>query len=239
MTRDAAQKPRIGVVPMIDYPDDQYITAYLEALRGAGADPTVLPSTADEAEVSALVGEYDGFVFTGGADVDPKLYGEEPFEGVVPSSERDEREGLLLQKILEADKPLLGICRGIQLINVLLGGDLYQDIPTQCPSETVHNMKPPYDHTVHSVKVEKDSPLYRLLGVEELAVSSLHHQAVRKAAPCLSVMARSEDGLIEGLRMPEKKFVWLIQWHPEFTYKDDENSRKIFAAFVKAAEQVG
>ena len=129
---------------------------------------------------------------------------------------------------------MLGICRGIQFLNVYLGGTLYQDLPTEHPSAAEHHQKPPYDAPVHSVTLVPARPLYQLLGKYELAVNSLHHQAIRKLAPTLQVMALSEDGIPEAICLPGKKFVWAVQWHPEFSFPVNADSRKIFAAFVGA-----
>ena len=132
---------------------------------------------------------------------------------------------------------MLGICRGIQFFNACLGGTLYQDLPTEHPSEVAHVMRPPYDQTVHSVALLPGTPLAALLGRAELGVNSYHHQAIKVLAPGLVEMARSEDGLVEAVYLPDKSFVWAVQWHPEFSFRTDENSRKIFSAFVAAASK--
>ena len=131
-------------------------------------------------------------------------------------------------------KPLLGICRGIQFLNVHLGGTLYQDLPAEHPSAANHHQTPPYDAPVHSVTLTAGSPLCALLGKDTLAVNSLHHQAIKTLAPGLAAMAVSEDGLTEAVCLPDKRFVWAVQWHPEFSFRVNEDSRKIFKAFVGA-----
>ena len=120
-------------------------------------------------------------------------------------------------------------------MNAALGGSLYQDLPTQKPSPLEHHQKPPYDKPIHEVVIERKSPLYELLKMERLQVNSYHHQGVKEVSEKLKVMARSTDGLVESVYMPKKKFVWATQWHPEFSYKVDENSRKIFEYFIKSA----
>ena len=140
----------------------------------------------------------------------------------------------MFQRVLELDKPILGICRGIQLINALMGGSLYQDLDEEHPSNTKHHQSPPYDIPCHKVSIQKESPLYELLQTEELSVNSYHHQAVKKLAPNLSAMAYSTDGLVEAVYAPEKRYVWALQWHPEFSFLKDRNSKKIFESFVKA-----
>ena len=144
-------------------------------------------------------------------------------------------ETIVLQKVIEKDIPNLGICRGIQFINAALGGTLYQDLPTQFSSDTEHHQMPPYDVPVHAVDIMRDTPLYQCLNKSVIRVNSYHHQAVKKTASALKPMAVSEDGLIEGLYMPDHRFLWAIQWHPEFSYQNDDNSRKIFETFIKAS----
>ena len=146
-------------------------------------------------------------------------------------------ESIVLNIAMETDKPSLGICRGIQFINAALGGTLYQDIPLQHPSETNHHGHAPYDQPVHFVEVITDSPLYACLKTEILPVNSYHHQAVKNVAKGLEVMAAAPDGIVEALYKPDQHFLWAVQWHPEFSYKTDENSRRIFSAFVDAMKR--
>ncbi len=230
-------KPIIGVMPLWDEEKDSIwmLPGYLDGLLQAGGLPIMFPFTQDEQDLEQLAGVCDGFLFTGGHDVCPELYHETPMEGLVDSCrKRDNMEGIVLRKALERDKPLLGICRGIQFINAFLGGSLYQDLPTQHPSETEHHQPRPYDQPIHDVTLADGSPLYRCLGTDRLPVNSCHHQAVKKLAPALEAMAFSPDGLIEAVCMPGKKFLWAVQWHPEFSYRTDAHSRRIFSAFVES-----
>ena len=149
---------------------------------------------------------------------------------------RDAMERRILAYALAEDKPVLGICRGIQFINAALGGTLYQDLPSQHPSDTVHRQPPPYERPVHNVAVCADTPLHRCLGVSALPVNSLHHQAVKDLAPGLEPMAAAPDGVIEALYRPGSRFLWAVQWHPEYSFRAEEASRKIFRAFVAAME---
>ena len=232
------KKAVIGVTPLWDRDRDScwMLPGYLEGLELAGALPITLSLTEDAGGISQLVSLCDGFLFTGGQDVSPELYGEKPCVtcGEI-CAKRDTFEQRLFTQALEQDKPMLGICRGIQFFNACLGGTLYQDLPTEYPSEVAHVMRPPYDQTVHSVALLPGTPLSALLGMAELGVNSYHHQAIKILAPGLGEMARSEDGLVEAVYMPNKSFVWAVQWHPEFSFRTDENSRKIFSAFVAAA----
>lgn len=234
------KKPLVGVVPLVDEGRESYwmLPGYFEGLRNAGALPVMLPLTAEKEELEQLVETMDGFLLTGGHDVDPALYGEKPLPQCgQPCTQRDEMESQLVKMALAKDKPMLGICRGIQFLNAVLGGTLYQDLPTQRPSELRHQQTPPYDQPIHSVDLVPGQPLAELLGTSELAVNSYHHQGVKDLAPGLEIMARAKDGLVEGIRVPDKKFVWAVQWHPEFSWKTQEASRKIFSAFVKAMEE--
>ena len=213
------------------------LPGYLEGLEQAGAIPIVLPLPEDLDDLPQLVSLCDGLLFTGGQDVSPALYGEAPKPTcgeVCPA--RDRMEQTLLHLALERDLPVLGICRGIQFLNAVLGGTLYQDLPTEYPFQTQHHMPPPYDRAVHTVTLQPGTPLAELLGTEHIGVNSYHHQAVKTLAPCLTEMAWSEDGLIEAVCLPGKRFVWAVQWHPEFSFRVDEHSRKIFGAFVAAAK---
>ena len=228
-------KPLVGVMPLWDDEKDSLwmLPGYLEGLQEAGATPVILSLTEDREEIEHLVDICDGILLTGGHDVDPSVYGEEALNGTVLCCKaRDNMERLVLEDAMQKDKPILGICRGIQLINALLGGTLYQDLPTQHPSDIDHHQTPPYDVPVHDVFIKKDSPLYDCLGSDRISVNSYHHQAVKDVAPCLEVMAESEDGIVEALYKPSYSFLWAVQWHPEFSYKKDGNSRKIFKAFV-------
>ena len=231
------KKPVIGIVPLVDRERESYwmLPGYMEGISQAGGIPVMLPLTRDEETVRTLSETLDGFVLPGGQDVSPEVYGRPKLpECTELCEERDWMEEMLLAAALELDKPVLGICRGIQLINAALGGTLNQDIPAFCPSEVDHHQKPPYDAPVHSVKIETDSPLYGALGAEEIRVNSCHHQGIEELAGELRPMATAQDGLIEAVQLPGKKFVWAVQWHPEFSWKTDENSRKLFRAFVEA-----
>lgn len=231
------KKPMIGLVALYDENKESYwmLPGYMTGLLEAGAIPVMMPLTDDRETICRLVDRLDGFLLTGGHDINPAFYGEEPAKvcGIL-CEERDRMEAVLLKEALRADKPVFGICRGIQFLNTYLGGTLYQDLPSLRPGGLEHHMEPPYDVPVHEVTVEKDSPLYEILGQESLPVNSYHHQAIKKLAPGLNAMACASDGLVEAVYMPERSFVMAVQWHPEFSWKTDVNSRKLFRAFVEA-----
>lgn len=234
------KKPVIGVVPLVDYQRESYwmLPGYLGGIEAAGGLPLVLPLTSDEAALRQLLGMCDGLLITGGQDVGPDVYGvDDPQARALigeTSPERDAMEAALLPMAIAADVPVLGICRGIQVINALLGGTLWQDLPMQMPFIVEHHGHAPYDVPVHAVDVLPDTPLAACVGAGELAVNSYHHEAVREVAPELTVMARAEDGIVEAVWRPASRFLWAVQWHPEFAYKVDEPSRRIFSAFVAA-----
>lgn len=232
------KKPLIGVLPLVDTERNSFwmLPGYFHGIEQAGGLPVMLPLTTEEASLQQLVRTMDGFLFTGGQDVSPELYGEAKGAHCGPClPQRDEMEKKLLELALGADKPLLGICRGIQLLNAAMGGTLYQHLPTEHPSDVRHFQSPPYDVPVHKVRVGIGSPLHWGLGVEELNVTSYHHQGIRDLAPSLTPMAWAEDGLVEAVCLPTVRFAWAVQWHPEFTYQTDEDSRDLFKALVKAA----
>lgn len=227
---------KIGIVPLWDSEKDSLwmLPGYMEGVIAAGGLPVMMPLTSNTQIIEQLAGEFDGFLFTGGQDVSPELYNEEKSERCGECCEaRDKMESLLFTEVLSRDKPVFGICRGIQLINALLGGTLYQDIPSQHPesSSITHRQCPPYDIPSHIVNIYHNTPLHALLGKDTINVNSYHHQAIKDLSPQLNAMASAEDGLVEAVYMPNRKFVWAVQWHPEYSPKDT-SSQQLFSAFV-------
>jgi putative glutamine amidotransferase len=225
--------PIIGVTPLWDAERKSVwmLPDYLDGIRAAGGLPVVLPIEMTEKDAEQMVETCDGFLFTGGQDVAPELYGEKVAPSVVSSAERDKSETLLLSKALQADKAILGICRGLQFINVFLGGTLWQDLPSEHPSEIVHRQGKPYDAPMHKVKLNGD--LQTLLGKDIIEVNTLHHQAAKDLGNDLTTMAVAPDGIIEAVKMVGKRFVWAVQWHPEYMFKTNPDSLAIFSCFVK------
>ena len=205
---------------------------YLDGIKAAGGLPIVLPLDLSDEDANRIVETCNGFLFTGGQDVSPSLYGMKDATGTIVSSpERDQLESLLLSKVLEADKPILGICRGLQFINAFLGGTLWQDLPSQHPSEIVHRQGKPYGVPTHQVQLSGD--LQTLLGKDFLEVNTLHHQAVMYLGNGLIPMAVAPDGVIEAAQLMGKRFVWAVQWHPEYLFRTDKDSLAIFSHFVE------
>ena len=228
-------KPIVGVMPLYDYEKESVwmLPGYLNGLIEAGAAPFIFPLTDDEKVLYPLLEKTDALLFTGGQDVSPSLYGEAArYKNVSTSKERDREEEKVLSYAIERDMPVLGICRGIQFLNVFLGGTLYQDLPSEHEGVN-HCQKPPYDVPCHKNKIIPGTPLYDLLGRDEISVNSYHHQAIKKLSPLLLPEALSEDSLTEAVYMPGKRYVHAVQWHPEFSYKTDEASKKIFCEFVR------
>ena len=228
------KSPIIGVTPLWDAERKSVwmLPDYLDGIKAAGGLPIVLPLEMTENDADQIVATCDGFLFTGGQDVAPELYGTKDATGTVVSSlERDKLETLLLEKALQADKPILGICRGFQFFNAFLGGTLWQDLPLQHPSEIVHKQGKPYNAPTHQVTLSGD--LKTLLGKETLEVNTLHHQAVKDLGNDLVPMALAPDGIIEAAQMTGRRFVWAVQWHPEYLFKTDPDSLTIFKHFVK------
>ena len=225
--------PIIGVTPLWDAERKSVwmLPDYLDGIRAAGGLPVVLPIEMTEKDAEQMVETCDGFLFTGGQDVAPELYGEKVAPSIVSSPERDKLETLLLSKALQADKAILGICRGLQFINVFLGGTLWQDLPSEHPSEIVHRQGKPYDAPTHKVKLNGD--LQTLLGKDIIEVNTLHHQAIKDLGNDLTAMAVAPDGIIEAVKTLNKRFVWAIQWHPEYMFKTNPDSLAIFSCFVK------
>lgn len=232
------RKPVIGICPLYDEKKESYwmLPGYMKMLEGAGAVPMMMPLSVDPAVLEFFLTTCDAFLIPGGQDVSPAVYHQEKLEfcGVnVP--ERDEMDAIVLREAIRMDKPVLGVCRGHQLMNAVLGGTLYQDLPAQFGETVCHRMMPPYDTVAHEVELVAGTPLADLLSVETMGVNSRHHQAIRDLAPCLKPMAVAADGLVEAVYHPGCRFVWGLQWHPEHAWLVSEENRKIVAAFVKAA----
>lgn len=236
------RKPLIGLTPYHDT-DNQDIKmrpTYLRALKAAGAIPVVMPLEASKDDLLQLTDELDGFLFAGGPDVHPFLFGEETREGCGNvSKERDQMELTLLPLILALGKPVLGICRGIQVLNIGLGGDIWQDIPSQVKRDfpVAHSQPFYYNMPSHTVTLSDDSLLSSIAGKSELKVNSMHHQAVREVAPGLIATAWSPDQLVEAIEMPGYPFFLGVQWHPEYLWEKDDVALRMFQTFVDACRK--
>ena len=232
-------RPIIGLIPLYDDEKDSFwmLPGYMKAVEVCGGVPIMLPLTTDEEELNSAYELCDGILFTGGHDVSPFEYGAIRSDKCGKTCEpRDFMEGYLLDKCIADDKPLLGICRGIQFINAHLGGTLYQDLPSEHNIKINHHMSPPYDKIAHKVDVSEGTHLSAIIGAGTHGVNSYHHQAIKKLAPMLVSSAVSEDNLVEAIEIIGHKFGLAVQWHPEFSYHNNEDSRKVVQAFINACK---
>lgn len=211
--------------------------SYIRALEGAGASPILIPITDQESTLRSILNLLDGLLLCGGVDVDPVHFGEPPHPKLGEiDAPRDWVELTITRWALAEKLPILGICRGIQVLNVACGGPLWQDIESQAPDALPHQYVSgnPYSHLSHPVKIEPNSLLSRILGEHELMVNSLHHQAVKTAGQGLVASAHSPDGLIEGVDSSTGNWVVGVQWHPEWLLENVPAMKKLFAEFALA-----
>jgi len=245
------RRPIILVTPCRrDAPEDRDASSefvkenYLNAILRSGGIPVIVAFGTKEDDLRGLANIAGGLLLPGGADVDPLLYGEAVSEKCGQlASERDELECSLLRIFLELKKPVIGICRGSQIINTVLGGTLYQDIKSEFPSGLCHSdpklsTAEQYEKDAHEVSVKEESFLYSILGTSKITVNSAHHQAVKKIGEGLRLSATASDGIIEGVESEnmEERFILGIQWHPEALLDSHTEQRKIFEKFIEATK---
>jgi putative glutamine amidotransferase len=214
-------------------------SSYVRAIISAGGAPFLIPIEARDDVLRILFEQADAILLPGGGDIASHFLGETPhpsLSDVQPA--RDELELTLARWGLEEGKPLLGICRGIQVMNVAAGGSLCQDIASECPAASRHDYFSggdyPRDFLAHPVAIEPGSRLGAVLGADHLSVNSLHHQALKEVPPAYRVVARSPDGIIEGIEALRHPFAIGVQWHPEELVASHEAARRLFLAFVAA-----
>jgi putative glutamine amidotransferase len=219
---------------------------YQRAILDEGGIPVIMPATVDPERIAECVRRCDGVMLTGGEDIDPRLYRDRMPKSLrakvtttPDGGRRDYRELLLLREALRQGKPLLGICRGHQLVNVGLGGTLYADLPTEKPGKITHRQMEKRCEVVHEVRLTPESMLAKITVKPTLGVNSTHHQGVARVAPVLQVSARSPDGIVEGLELNREADNWLpflltVQFHPERLVDRYPEHRAIFRAFTEA-----
>ncbi len=227
-------RPLIGITSVykVDNQNNSVSTtvnfAYVKAVAENGGVPLVLPTISGEEILQRYVQELDGLVLVGGADIPPSAYGEQPHETVkVMPMQRFIFDRKLISLWLSSGKPLLGVCLGMQFTNVVSGGSLIQDVPSQVGTEVTHRRK------YHRVRIEPASSLAELLDAQEVLVYSNHHQAVDKLGKKLKVIAHAEDGVIEALECLDCRFGLFVQWHPE-QMDDAEHRNAIYGALIRA-----
>lgn len=236
--------PLIGITTSVTVgqsPERAYVNgAYVRAVQAAGGIPVLLTPHFSPEVQAALWQRLDGLVLTGGGDIDPARFGQTPHAAVDDvSAARDELELGLTRRALADEVPLFAICRGIQVLNVALGGTLVQDVPTGWPGALAHAQKAPRHEATHPVKVMGEGTrLGRVLGALEVRVNSMHHQAIERLGEGLREVAWAPDGVIEGVELPgEGRFVLGVQWHPEELVGHDQAARNLFDAIVDAARR--
>jgi putative glutamine amidotransferase len=237
-----ATKPLIGITTFRTDSGRGYIyfsltEAYVRAVAAGGALPVMIPLGLPEDDLDRIRAKLDGLVLSGGGDVDPNRYGGIPHPSVAEVDEdRDRVELHLARKFVDTGRPLLGICRGMQLLNVALGGTLYTDIADQLPAAIAHDLWPGRGHANdhHMVRIEEETRLAGILGQPMVEVNSLHHQGVRDLAPGLVPAAYAADGLIEAFELPDHPFGLAVQWHPE-RLAGERAMPGLFAALTEAA----
>jgi putative glutamine amidotransferase len=219
-------------------PQISLYAAYIRSLEQAGLAPVLLTPFHSAHSIRALLEHCSGLVLSGGEDVDPKRYGEQPHPrlgSVAP--ERDEMEMTALGAALQSELPVLAICRGAQLLNVYFGGTLYQDIASQRPTDVHHQQQQPWGERSHEVRVKAGTKLRCIVETDTLLINSFHHQAIKDVAPGLEVTAVADDGLVESVESAEYRWVVGVQWHPErheARAPDSDPDRRLFAAFREA-----
>lgn len=229
-------KPAIGITVSIENERKDFLyREYSDAIVQAGGVPFLLPIVENTEIIGEMARRIDGLLLTGGGDVNPMFFGEEPMPGlggVTP--QRDIMELDLIKIFFDQKKPIFGICRGCQILNVFMGGDLYQDLKTQKESVLQHIQDAPRSHPSHSIRIKPDSTLYKITQKTIIRVNSFHHQAARSVVEPLHVSATAYDGVIEAIEGgDEDHFIMGVQWHPERMVCGCEDSRNIFSYFVQ------
>jgi len=237
------QRPLIAVTPWYDYEKGvTYIKdGYCEGIIEAGGLAFLLPAVAGEDLLDEAISRFDGFLISGGPDIDPAYYNEVnlPYNGSI-SPVRDQMEICIVKKAVLQGKPVFGICRGIQVMNVALGGTLYQDIQAQVKAENLlkHSQEAPKWFPTHEIFIEKDSRVWNSFMRDTVRVNSYHHQAVKDIAPGFKATSRSPDGIIESLELENHVFAVGVQWHPELMWRKNADFLRLFSDFVDSCKKL-
>jgi len=229
--------PTLAIPPGPKPPRFGINQSYVRALVAAGCAPVLIPLLDDDERLRAIYERLDGIVLPGGADIAPQEYGERPIGDLnVVEAARDRTELTLARWAFADDLPTLGICRGQQVLNVALGGSLWQDLRHQGVTQVEHSDADGRARTamIHRVRLDPDSRLAQLIDETDIEVNSLHHQAVKTVAPQLKVVGKSEDGVIESLESYDRRFLIAVQWHPE-EIDDLPWVKRLFAGLARAA----
>lgn len=233
MSSTGTFRPSIGITTRRANDEGRYelSATYVLAVRAAGGFPVLLPP--GEIDPEECFEFLDGIVMTGGPDVDPKLYGGKDHPQLYGvDAERDACEIALARAIVEHDKPALCICRGMQVLNVALGGTLVEHVPDEFGNDVVHRGDEEYSH--HDVTIQPGSRLAKIVGATKMSTPSWHHQAVRAPAKGFLAAAKSSDGVIEAIEHPDHPLLVAVQWHPEHTAAKDARQRALFENLIAA-----
>ena len=206
---------------------------YVDSVVRSGGVPFIMPICEDENIIKKMIENVDGVIMTGGVDIHPFKFNEEPNPKIGEiSKERDDFDFLIMKHAFEKNKPIFGICRGIQLINVFFGGTLIQDINSQKNTKILHSQTAPRDVATHKIKIKKDSIIYDIFGTSA-EVNSFHHQAIDKLSKDFKITSTANDGIVEAIEYKKKdRFIFGVQWHPECMTEKDEKMQNIFSMFV-------
>ena len=217
---------------------DYTFNEYSHAIVQSGGAPVLLPVAQNQGTLKTILAKLNGLVLSGGPDINPRYYKEQPLKGLGEIDDAlDQMEIAVAKEAYRLNLPTLAICRGIQTLNVSLGGNLYQDIALQVDGSINHSQKADKSINTHTVTISAGTRLSDVYKNKKIWVNGKHHQAVKDPAPGFVVSATAADGVIEAIEDLSKRFVVGVQWHPEGTWKSDVNSKRLFKAFVKAAKE--
>ncbi len=215
---------------------DYTFEEYIQAIQYSGGTPIIIPLIQNKDTLRTLLDRLDGLLLSGGPDINPKFYREQPLGGLGETDEGlDLMELEAVRLAFNKDLPILAICRGIQVLNVSQGGSLYQDISSQVPESINHTQKTDKGVNTHSVHIHKKTILFNMFRREKIWINGKHHQAIKDLAPGLIASAHASDGIIEAVEHPKKRFVLGVQWHPEGTWEVNPYSKRLFSTFAQAA----
>lgn len=231
-------KPIIGITSQFEHLVNRKMVrvnnTFVNAVVEGGGVPIILPILKDIEDIDSYLSRVDGLIFTGGEDVTPIYFGEEPIKEVdYICIDRDDMELELFKRAYEKNIPLLGICRGLQLFNIGLGGTLYQDIPRQIPNAIGHACGYNVHQGYHTINIEKDSILYDIFKKEKLVVNSQHHQSIKDLGENMRITSTTIDGVVESIESTNEKFLLGVQFHPEVMMNNDKEFIKFFSYFVE------
>ncbi|MDO5378885.1 MAG: gamma-glutamyl-gamma-aminobutyrate hydrolase family protein [Clostridia bacterium] len=234
-------RPVIGICGSHNIGDRQLFIRenYMQSVLRAGGLPMLLPQVADKETAQALLDNLDGLLLAGGGDVEPARYGESAIPACgEPDAQRDDFELTIIPLALERHMPIFGICRGIQVLCVAMGGTLYQDIQTQCGVERAKHEQPaPYNAPVHTVYFEPDGFFSGVIGAKSMPANSMHHQSIKDPGAQLVVEGRTQDGIIEAVRGAQSDDVFAVQFHPEYLSEESAYAAKLFECLVSKARR--